>query len=42
MSETKPVERRRPPTVGEHTDSVLKDLGYGAAQIASMRERGVV
>jgi crotonobetainyl-CoA:carnitine CoA-transferase CaiB-like acyl-CoA transferase len=36
------LEKRRPPTVGEHTDEVLAELGYTAADIAGLRERGVV
>jgi formyl-CoA transferase len=28
--------------MGEHTDAVLSELGYDAAQIAGLRERGVV
>jgi crotonobetainyl-CoA:carnitine CoA-transferase CaiB-like acyl-CoA transferase len=31
-----------PPKAGEHTDEVLKELGYDAAAIASFRQRGVV
>jgi crotonobetainyl-CoA:carnitine CoA-transferase CaiB-like acyl-CoA transferase len=31
-----------PPTLGEHTDAVLADLGYGAAEIAALRRDGVV
>ncbi len=30
------------PEVGEHTDEVLKELNYNAAQIAKLREGGVV
>jgi len=32
----------RPPQLGEHTDLVLTDLGYDAAAIAVLREKGVV
>jgi crotonobetainyl-CoA:carnitine CoA-transferase CaiB-like acyl-CoA transferase len=32
----------RPPKLGEHTDLVLKDLGYDACAIAALREKGVV
>lgn len=34
--------RRPPPLLGEHTDEVLAELGYSAADIASLRRRGVV
>lgn len=38
-----PVEyRRAPPLVGEHTDEILADLGVDSADIAGLRERGVV
>ncbi|MBP0599541.1 CoA transferase [Herbaspirillum sp. LeCh32-8] len=30
------------PALGQHTDSILAKLGYGAEQIAAMRERGAV
>ena len=42
MTETKPVTRRRPPQLGEHTDEVLAELGYGAAEIADLRARNVI
>jgi crotonobetainyl-CoA:carnitine CoA-transferase CaiB-like acyl-CoA transferase len=32
----------RAPEVGEHTDSVLGDLGYDAARIERLRLAGVV
>jgi len=34
--------RRRAPTLGEHTDAILGELGYGKAEIAALREKGVV
>ena len=42
MSATAPVERRRPPTIGEHTDTILAELGYDEAQVADLRARSVV
>ncbi|MBT5047999.1 MAG: CoA transferase [Rhodospirillaceae bacterium] len=30
------------PGLGEHTDAVLSDLGYAAADISELRERGVI
>jgi crotonobetainyl-CoA:carnitine CoA-transferase CaiB-like acyl-CoA transferase len=36
------LEKRRPPTVGEHTDEVLGELGYSVSDIAALREKGVV
>jgi formyl-CoA transferase len=38
-----PLEvRHAPPRLGEHTDSVLRELGYDASRIASLRTEGVV
>jgi crotonobetainyl-CoA:carnitine CoA-transferase CaiB-like acyl-CoA transferase len=31
-----------PPTLGQHTDAVLGELGYGADAIADLRARGVI
>jgi crotonobetainyl-CoA:carnitine CoA-transferase CaiB-like acyl-CoA transferase len=42
MSATAPVERRRPPMIGEHTDEILAELGYDAEEIADLRARSVV
>jgi crotonobetainyl-CoA:carnitine CoA-transferase CaiB-like acyl-CoA transferase len=39
---TPPVMRRAPPSLGEHTDEVLAELGLDAPQIAALRGRGVV
>ena len=34
--------RRRAPRLGEHTDEVLRELGYAVADIERLRARGVV
>ncbi len=39
---TPPVLRRPPPALGEHTEEVLAELGLDAAQVAGLRQRGVV
>ena len=42
-SETKPTIRSPPPTLGQHTDEVLKEhLGLSDEQIAQLKEKGVV
>jgi crotonobetainyl-CoA:carnitine CoA-transferase CaiB-like acyl-CoA transferase len=38
-----PARLRHPaPTLGEHTDAVLTDLGYDAERIAALKARGVL
>ena len=32
----------RPPTLGEHTDIILAEIGYGPEEIANLRERAVI
>ena len=38
LSETPPVYRLPPPLLGEHTPSILAELGYGIADIAELSE----
>ena len=42
LSKTPGTVRHRAPTLGEHTDQILTELGYGAAEIADLREKRVV
>jgi crotonobetainyl-CoA:carnitine CoA-transferase CaiB-like acyl-CoA transferase len=42
LSETPTVSARRPPRLGEHTEEVLGLAGYGAGDIARLREAGVI
>ena len=43
MSATAPEVRSAPPTLGEHTDTVLREvLGYDAATIAELRRKAVI
>jgi crotonobetainyl-CoA:carnitine CoA-transferase CaiB-like acyl-CoA transferase len=42
LSQTPGKIAARPPKCGEHTDLVLKELGYDASAIAALREKGVV
>jgi crotonobetainyl-CoA:carnitine CoA-transferase CaiB-like acyl-CoA transferase len=42
LVDTPPVLRNAPPSLGEHTDTVLAGLGLDAAAIAHLRSQGVV
>jgi len=42
LQSTPPVLRRAPPSLGEHTDEVLRELGLDQAAIAQLRYKGVV
>jgi crotonobetainyl-CoA:carnitine CoA-transferase CaiB-like acyl-CoA transferase len=42
LSGTPASIRTAPPALGEDTDAILAGLGYGAAEIAGLHERGVV
>ena len=42
MSATPGEIRHRAPLLGEHTDEVLGEIGYGADDIAGLRDRGIV
>ena len=38
-----PAQLRRPaPALGEHTDAVLRDLGYAPEQIAALQQAGII
>jgi crotonobetainyl-CoA:carnitine CoA-transferase CaiB-like acyl-CoA transferase len=42
LSDTPASIRHRAPTLGEHTDEVLAQLGYDEAEIAALREQGAI
>jgi crotonobetainyl-CoA:carnitine CoA-transferase CaiB-like acyl-CoA transferase len=42
LSATPAVLRRPPPDLGQHTDSVLSEMGFSDAEIAALRESGAV
>lgn len=42
LSETPGEIRSRPPTLGEHTNQIMQELGYSEAEIAQLKEKRVV
>ena len=42
LSETPGEIRSRAPTLGEHTDQIMNELGYSAEEISDLREKRVV
>ena len=42
FSESPVRDPGRPPTLGEHTTAVLRELGYDEARIADLRQRRVI
>ena len=42
LSATPASVRTAPPALGEHTDEVLAELGYDAAEVARLRRAGIV
>ncbi len=42
MSRTPPSIQSPPPVLGEHTDEILQSLGYDAATIEALRDKGVI
>jgi len=42
LSETPTVPQQRAPTVGEHSERILTELGYGADEIDQLRQENVI
>jgi crotonobetainyl-CoA:carnitine CoA-transferase CaiB-like acyl-CoA transferase len=42
LSDTPGRFRHRAPTLGEHTNAILGELGYSAKQIEALRDKGVI
>ena len=42
LSETPGEIRERPPTLGEHTNRIMRELGYGDEDIDALRSKRVL
>jgi alpha-methylacyl-CoA racemase len=42
LSETAQEQRYRPPSLGEHSEEILAEVGYSQAEIADFRARGII
>jgi crotonobetainyl-CoA:carnitine CoA-transferase CaiB-like acyl-CoA transferase len=42
LTDTPGAIRHRAPTLGEHTDAILAELGYADADIAALRDKGAI
>jgi crotonobetainyl-CoA:carnitine CoA-transferase CaiB-like acyl-CoA transferase len=42
LSKTPAEIKRKAPDLGEHTDTIMKELGYGPESIATMKKSGVI
>ena len=42
LSGTPGAIEHRAPTLGEHTDAILAEIGYGEGEIAALREQAII